>query len=42
MFVDTAYVDRKDNTCWQYLLAVNVDNTVKTYCPDNVLSRRKP
>ena len=37
MFVDTAYVDRKDNTCWQYLLAVNVDNTVKTYCPDNVL-----
>jgi len=35
IFVDTAYVNRGNNTCWQYLLAVNVDNSVKTYCPDD-------
>lgn len=35
IFVDTAYVNRENNTCWQYLLAVNVDNSVKTYCPDD-------
>lgn len=36
LFVDTAYVNRGENTCWQYLLAVNVDNSVKTWCPDDI------
>ncbi|MCD8269606.1 MAG: DUF6383 domain-containing protein [Parabacteroides sp.] len=36
IFVDTAYVNREDNTCWQYLLAVNIDNSVNTYCPDDM------
>ncbi|MCD8267357.1 MAG: DUF6383 domain-containing protein [Parabacteroides sp.] len=35
LFVDTAYVNRENNACWQYLLAVNVDNSVKTFCPDD-------
>ena len=40
LFVDTAYVNRVDadgvaNTCYQYLLAVNVDKTLNTYCPDD-------
>ena len=39
LFVDTAYVNRKvngiDNTCYQYLLAVNVDKENSVYCPYN-------
>ena len=41
LFVDTAYVNRVDangiaNTCYQYLLGVNVTKTSDTYCPDDV------
>ena len=41
LFVDTAYVNRVDadgvaNTCYQYLLAVNVDKKLDTYCPDDM------
>ena len=41
MFVDTAYVNRVDeneevNTRYQYLLAVNVDKVLDTYCPENM------
>ena len=40
LFIDTAYVNRVDadgvaNTCYQYLLAVNVDKKLDTYCPDD-------
>ncbi len=39
LFVDTAYVNRTvngvDNTCYQYLLAVNVDKENSVYCPYN-------
>lgn len=39
LFVDTAYVNRTvdgvANTCYQYLLAVNVDKENSTYCPYN-------
>ena len=39
LFVDTAYVNRTvngvDNTCYQYLLAVNVDKNNSYYCPYN-------
>ena len=39
LFVDTAYVNRTvngvDNTCYQYLLAVNVDPKNSFYCPYN-------
>ncbi|WP_337942313.1 DUF6383 domain-containing protein [Parabacteroides sp.] len=40
LFVDTAYVDRVDadgiaNTCYQYLLGVNVEKKLDTYCPDD-------
>ncbi|WP_455640802.1 DUF6383 domain-containing protein [Parabacteroides sp.] len=39
LFVDTAYVNRTvngvDNTCYQYLLAVNVDKENSYYCPYN-------
>ena len=35
MFVDTAYVNRKDNSCWQYLLAVGVDKKNSVECPYN-------
>ena len=40
LFVDTAYVNRVDadgiaNTCYQYLLAVNVDKDNSYYCPYN-------
>ena len=41
LFVDTAYVNRTvngvDNTCYQYLLAVNVDKNNSYYCPYNPL-----
>ena len=41
LFVDTAYVNRTvngvDNTCYQYLLAVNVDKENSYYCPYNPL-----
>ena len=42
LFVDTAYVNRVDadgiaNTCYQYLLAVNVDKNNSYYCPYNPL-----
>ena len=42
LFVDTAYVNRFDadgvaNTCYQYLLAVNVDKEASAYCPYNPL-----
>nr|WP_129731778.1 DUF6383 domain-containing protein [Parabacteroides goldsteinii] len=40
LFVDTAYVNRVDangvaNTCYQYLLGVNVDKDDTYYCPYN-------
>ena len=39
LFVDTAYVNRTvngvANTCYQYLLAVNVDKENSVYCPYN-------
>ena len=40
LFVDTAYVNRVDadgiaNTCYQYLLAVDVDKENSYYCPYN-------
>lgn len=35
LFVDTAYINRGNNTCWQYLLAVNVDKENSYYCPYN-------
>ena len=39
LFVDTAYVNRTvngvENTCYQYLLAVNVDKENSVYCPYN-------
>ena len=35
LYVDTAYVNRGNNTCWQYLLAVNVEEKLNTYCPDD-------
>ena len=35
LFVDTAYVNRGTNTCYQYLLAVNVDKENSYYCPYN-------
>ena len=40
LFVDTAYVNRVDadgiaNTCYQYLLAVDVDKENSYYCPHN-------
>ena len=39
LFVDTAYVNRTvngvDNTCYQYLLAVNVDKDDTYHCPLN-------
>ncbi len=40
LFIDTAYVNRVDadgikNTCYQYLLAVNVDKDNSYYCPYN-------
>nr|WP_129729611.1 DUF6383 domain-containing protein [Parabacteroides goldsteinii] len=41
LFVDTAYVNRTvngvDNTCYQYLLAVNVDKDDTYHCPLNPL-----
>ena len=42
LFVDTAYVNRVDadgvkNTCYQYLLAVNVDKDDTYHCPLNPL-----
>ena len=35
LFVDTAYVNRGENTCYQYLLAVGVDKENSYYCPYN-------
>lgn len=40
LFVDTAYVNRVDadgikNTCYQYMLGVNVAEVDTTYCPDD-------
>ena len=35
LFVDTAYVNRGENTCYQYLLAVGVDKEDSYYCPYN-------
>ena len=35
IYVDSAYVNRGNNKCWQYLLAVNVEEKLNTFCPDN-------
>ena len=35
IFVDTAYVNRGNNTCWQYLLVVEPNNVSEWYCPVN-------
>ena len=35
IFVDTAYVNRGTNTCWQYLLVVEPNNVSEWYCPVN-------
>ncbi|OUO55456.1 hypothetical protein B5F77_00950 [Parabacteroides sp. An277] len=35
IFVDTAYVNRGNNTCWQYLLVVDPNNVSEWYCPVN-------
>ncbi len=35
IFVDTAYVNRGTNTCWQYLLVVEPNNVSEWYCPIN-------
>ena len=35
IFVDTAYVNRGTNTCWQYLLVVQPKNVSEWYCPVN-------
>ena len=40
LFVDTAFVDRtidgEANTCYQYLLGVNMKDTVITWCPEEM------
>ena len=35
IYVDSAYVNRAGNKCWQYLLAVNVEEKLNTFCPDD-------
>ena len=35
IFVDTAYVNRGNNTRWQYLLVVQPNNVSEWYCPVN-------
>ena len=35
LYADSAYVNRGDNTRWQYLLAVNVEHVEGYYCPDH-------
>ena len=35
IYVDSAYVNRGNNKCWQYLLAVNVEEKLNTFCPDD-------
>ena len=33
LYADTAYVNRGNNTCWQYLLGVNIEHVDGYYCP---------
>ena len=35
LYADSAYVNRGENTRWQYLLAVNVEHVEGYYCPDH-------
>ena len=35
LYADSAYVNRGDNTCWQYLLGVNIVHHEGYYCEDH-------
>ena len=35
LYADTAYVNRGDNTCWQYLLGVNIVHHEGYYCKEH-------
>ena len=35
LYADTAYVNRGNNTCWQYLLGVNIEHKEGYYCPEH-------
>ena len=35
LYADTAYVNRGNNTCWQYLLGVNIEHKEGYYCAEH-------
>ena len=35
LYADTAYVNRGNNTCWQYLLGVNIEHKEGFYCAEH-------
>ena len=42
LYADTAYVNRGDNTCWQYLLGVNIEHKEGYYCPEHGFGETEP
>ena len=42
LYADSAYVNRGDNTCWQYLLGVNVEHKEGYYCPEHGFGETAP
>ena len=42
LYADTAYVNRGDNTRWQYLLGVNIEHKEGYYCPDHGFGETEP
>ena len=42
LYADSAYVNRGDNTCWQYLLGVNIEHKEGYYCPEHGFGETAP
>ena len=42
LYADTAYVNRGNNTRWQYLLGVNVQHKEGYYCPEHGFGETEP
>ena len=42
LYADTAYVNRGNNTRWQYLLGVNINHREGYYCPEHGFGETEP
>ena len=42
LYADTAYVNRGNNTRWQYLLGVNIEHKEGYYCPEHGFGETEP